>query len=64
MATVLSYFVVLQNSIGETYEAEINFDCKDKIEDDGSLDETARRHIISKVVEEGGRVIKIRKLEI
>ena len=64
MATILSYDIEYENSYGERYEAEVNISCSDigAIVESEALDETARRFLIGKILGEGGRVIKIRKL--
>ncbi len=63
MATILSYFVEYESPDGELLEAEvdINYNEKAAFSPDSSLDETARRHIIASILEQGGRVIKIRR---
>ena len=64
MATILSYDIEYENSYGEMYEAEVNINCNNlgKIHESEALDETARRFLIGKIIEQGGRVIKIRKI--
>lgn len=63
MATILSYFIEYETYDGNLREAEVNVDYNDVValSPDNALDETARRHIISTVLKEGGRVIKIRR---
>lgn len=65
MATILTYLVEYETSDGDLREAEVDVDYNDmvasKIPD--ALDETARRYLIATILGEGGRVIKIRKVD-
>ena len=63
MATILTYLIEYETSDGDLREAEVDVNYNDMValSPDDALDETARRHIISTILKEGGRVIKIRK---
>lgn len=64
MATILSYLVEYETSDGDLREAEVDVDYNDMVASTfhDALDETARRYLISTILKEGGRVIKIRKV--
>jgi len=63
VAIILSYIVEYENFEGEIHEAEVDVDYAELVASvhSDSLDETARRFIVSSILEKGGRVIKIRK---
>jgi hypothetical protein len=48
----------------ELREAEVDVDYNDTVAlaHEAALDETARRHLIHTILEDGGRVIRIRKV--
>lgn len=63
MTLVLSYCINYVNSDGCVLDADVdvNFPHATNNFSDASCDETARRYIISKILAEGGRVIKINR---
>lgn len=65
MATILTYFIEYETSDGDLREAEVDVDYNDMVASTyhDALDETARRYLISTILSEGGRVIKIRKMD-
>ena len=65
MAIIITYLVKYENSDGQLQELEVEVDCKDfaRASKDKALDETARRHLIGNILEQGGRVIKITKVD-
>jgi hypothetical protein len=64
VATILSYWVEYESADSELKEAEVDVDYNDMVSSypDKSLDETARRYIISTILGDGGRVIKIKRI--
>jgi hypothetical protein len=65
MAIIITYLVKYENSDGQLQELEVEVDCKDfsRASKDKALDETARRYLIGNILEQGGRVIKITKVD-
>ncbi len=64
MAIIFKYLMKYQESDGSYQEAEIEVDCKQFIasSEESVLDEQARRYLIGKIIEDGGRVINIKKV--
>ncbi len=66
MMLVLTYIVNYENSKGDIVEAEADVKFPNILEKDekfteSGLEETSRRYLIGKIVENGGRVIKLRR---
>ncbi len=65
VATILTYLIEYETSGGDLREAEVDVDYNDMVASahHDALDETARRYLIATILAEGGRVIKIRKMD-
>ena len=65
MTLVLSYEINFQNSDGDILDADADVNFPNILEGpqlpENACDETARRYLISKILAEGGRVIKLNK---
>jgi len=65
MTLVLSYSINFQNSDGDILDADadVNFPniLKGSQFPENVCDETARRYLIGRIIDEGGRVIKLSK---
>jgi hypothetical protein len=65
MTLVLSYEINFQDSAGDILDADADVNFPNVLEGpqfpENACDETARRYLISKILAEGGRVIKLNK---
>lgn len=63
VSITFNYLVQLETRDGIGAESEIHVDYDNpETTDDGVLDETARRYIVSTLLSEGSRAIKIKRL--
>jgi len=66
MTLVLTYLMTFQNSEGSLLETEVDVDYQLKKNDFeiGELDETARRYLIARMMKDGGRVIRLERINV
>jgi hypothetical protein len=65
MTLALTYMMTFENSEGALLETEIGVGYKSKHDlKIGELDEMARRYIIGKIINKGGRVIRLERINV